>query len=135
MKRFLLLLAVVLFLGATGVYIDWHWARPLSPRGGRYFFHRLELAVPSFRQGDERWRADALGGVPANGTLGSAGCAVASAAMVFQFYGIDTDPQQLNWFLTATNGYTRKAGSIGTALPGGRRTAFGTLTKTCPLIT
>ncbi len=106
MKRFLLFLALVLLLGATGVYIDWHWARPLSPRGGRYFFHRVQLAVPSLRQGDERWRSDALGGVPANGTLGSAGCAVASAAMVFQFYGIATDPQQLNWFLTATDGYT-----------------------------
>lgn len=62
--------------------------------------------MPSFRQGDERWRADALGGVPANGTLGSAGCAVASTAMVFQSYGIITDPQQLNWFLSATGGYT-----------------------------
>jgi hypothetical protein len=26
--------------------------------------------------------------------------------MVFQFYGIKTDPQQLNWFLTANGGYT-----------------------------
>ena len=26
--------------------------------------------------------------------------------MVFKFYGIDTDPQQLNWFLTAVGGYT-----------------------------
>lgn len=108
MKRFFLLLVFVLVVGATGVYIDWHWARALSPRGGRPFFHRLELAVPSLRQGDERWRADSLGGVPANGTLGSAGCAVASAAMIFQFYGIATDPQQLNWFLTATDGYTRQ---------------------------
>lgn len=62
--------------------------------------------MPSFRQSDERWANDALGGVPRNGTLGSAGCAVASAAMVFQFYGINTDPQQLNWFLTAVGGYT-----------------------------
>jgi len=62
--------------------------------------------VPSFRQGDERWRENALGGVLENGTLGSAGCAVASAAMIFQSYGIDTDPQQLNWFLSAVGGYT-----------------------------
>ncbi|MDQ6768402.1 MAG: C39 family peptidase [Gemmatimonadota bacterium] len=64
--------------------------------------------MPSFRQGDEKWSDDALGGVPENGTLGSAGCAVASAAMVFQFYGIKVDPQQLNWFLTATDGYTEQ---------------------------
>jgi peptidase C39-like protein len=91
---------------ATGIYIDWNWKRPLSPRGGRYFFHRLEIAVPSFRQGDQRWREDPLGGMEENGTMGSAGCAVASAAMVFQSYGIKVDPQQLNWFLTDTSGYT-----------------------------
>jgi len=26
--------------------------------------------------------------------------------MIFQTYGIDTDPQRLNWFLTAVDGYT-----------------------------
>ena len=92
--------------GVTGVYIDWNWKRPLAPRGGRYFLHRLELPVPSFRQGDERWSEDALGGVEENGTMGSAGCAVASTAMVFQSYGIKVDPQELNWFLTDTEGYT-----------------------------
>ena len=43
-----------------------------------------------------------------NGTLGGEGCAVAAAAMVFKFYGIDVDPQQLNWFLTATGGFTEQ---------------------------
>ena len=100
------LLLVVLLSAVLAVYIDWTWKRPLSPRGGRYFFHRVELAVPSFRQGDERWRDDSLGGVADNGTLGGEGCAVAAIAMVFKFYGIDTDPQQLNWFLTAVDGYT-----------------------------
>ena len=51
-------------------------------------------------------RDDPLGGVPENGTLGGEGCAVAAAAMVFKFYGIDVDPQQLNWFLAATGGFT-----------------------------
>jgi hypothetical protein len=68
----------------------------------------VELPVPSFRQGDERWSDDPLGGVEENGTMGSAGCAVASAAMVFQSYGIKVDPQQLNWFLTDTGGYTEQ---------------------------
>ena len=106
LKRFILILVLALIAGATGIYIDWHWKRPLSPRGGRYFFHRVELPVPSFRQGDERWRDDPLGGVSENGTMGEAGCAVAAAAMVFESYGIETDPQQLNWFLTAVGGYT-----------------------------
>ncbi len=106
LKRFFAIVALVVLLGATGLYVDWIWKRPLSPRGGRYFFRRVELSVPSFRQGDEKWRDDPLGGVPENGTMGSAGCAVASAAMVFQSYGIDVDPQQLNWFLTGNGGYT-----------------------------
>jgi hypothetical protein len=105
---FVSLLALIVVIGAAGVYVDWTWKRKLWPRGGRYFFHRLELPVPSFRQGDERWSDDPLGGVEDNGTVGSAGCAVAAIAMVFKSYGIDTDPQQLNWFLTNVGGYTEQ---------------------------
>jgi hypothetical protein len=97
---------VLILIAGFGVYIDWTWKRKLSPWGGRYFFHRVELAVPSFRQSDEKWSDDPLGGIEANGTLGGEGCAVAAAAMVFKFYGIAIDPQQLNWFLTAADGYT-----------------------------
>lgn len=106
LKRALFILVLFGLAAVTGFYIDWHWKRPLSPRGGRYFFHRVEIPVPSFRQGDPRWSDDPLGGVAENGTLGSAGCAVASAAMIFQSYGIAVDPQQLNWFLTGVGGYT-----------------------------
>jgi hypothetical protein len=105
---FLLIASLLLLLvvGGVGVYIDWTWKRKLSPRGGRYFLHRVELAVPLFRQSDERWRDDPLAGIPANGTLGGEGCAATAVAMVFKFYGIDTDPQQLNWFLVSVDGYT-----------------------------
>jgi hypothetical protein len=108
LKRWLpfVILVLVVLVGAFAVHIDWTWKRKLSPRGGRYFFHRVELAVPSLHQAEEKWRDDPLGGIEANGTLGGEGCAVAAAAMVFKFYGIDTDPQQLNWFLTASDGYT-----------------------------
>jgi hypothetical protein len=40
---------LVLLIAALAVHIDWTWKRKLSPRGGHYFFHRAELAVPSFR--------------------------------------------------------------------------------------
>jgi hypothetical protein len=93
---------VILFLVA--IAIDWTWKRPIAPSGGRYFFHSVNLPVPQFRQSDERWHLDQLGW--SSGTLGTEGCAVASTAMLFSFYGIETDPQQLNWFLTATGGYT-----------------------------
>ena len=108
MKRWwpVIVFVAVLLVAAVALQIDWNWKRKLSPRGGRYFFHRLELAVPSFRQGDDKWRDDPLGGIEANGTVGGEGCAVASAAMIFKFYGIDVDPQQLNWFLTSADGYT-----------------------------
>src|SRR4029077_13572022 len=99
-------LVLLLLVGGLALQIDWRWKRKLSPWGGRYFFHRLELAVPSFRQGEEKWRDDPLGGVEANGTLGGEGWAVAAAAMVFKFYGVEIDPQQLNWFLTSVGGYT-----------------------------
>ena len=103
-----IIVLLVLLVGVLGIYIDWTWKRKLPPSGGRYFFHRVELAVPLFRQGDERWSDDPLGGIPDNGTLGGQGCAVAAAAMVLKFYGIDTDPQQLNWFLTSVDGYTER---------------------------
>jgi Peptidase_C39 like family len=99
---------LVLFVGGLALHIDWTRKRQLAPRGGHYFFHRVELAVPSFHQAEDKWRDDPLGGVPENGTLGGEGCAVAAAAMVFKFYGIDVDPQQLNWFLTAADGYTER---------------------------
>jgi Peptidase_C39 like family len=99
-------IVLLLFLAGAALYVDWTWKRKLSPRGGRFFFARVELRVPSFQQGDQKWRDDPLGGVEENGTLGGEGCAVASAAMVFKFYGIDVDPQQLNWFLAGVGGYT-----------------------------
>jgi hypothetical protein len=97
---------LLLIVAAVALQIDWTWKRKLSPRGGRYFFHRVELTIPSFRQSDDKWHDDPLGGIVENGTLGGEGCAVASAAMVFKFYGIDVDPQQLNWFLSEVGGYT-----------------------------
>ncbi len=108
MKRALLYIVplVTVLILATGVYVDWNWKRKIPPRGGRYFFHRLELPVPSFRQGDDKWADDPLGGVPDNGTIGGEGCAVAAVAMVFKFYGIDTNPQQLNWYCTVADGFT-----------------------------
>jgi hypothetical protein len=102
---------LVLFFSAFAAMIGYAhlqevWARKgrIEPSGGRYFFHRVELAVPSFRQGDDRWRHDPLG--PTRNTLGAEGCAVCSAAMVLASYGFDVDPQRLNRFLTAHGGFT-----------------------------
>jgi len=80
------------------------WPRPIPSQGGLYFPRRVELAVPSFAQGDPRWRRDLLGQTPA--TIHAEGCAVSSAAMVLASYGIDTDPGRLNRFLTQHGGFT-----------------------------
>src|SRR5438046_1844626 len=86
LKRYwpLLLSLALVVVAMTGVALDWTWKRPIAASGGRYFFHPVELAVPSFYQGDERWSDDPLGGVEENGTVGGQGCAVAAVAMLFQ---------------------------------------------------
>ena len=72
--------------------------------GGQFFASRVEIPVPAFAQDDPRWANVRIG--PSTDTLGDEGCAVTSAAMVAAFYGIKTDPQQLNAFLTRTGGFT-----------------------------
>ena len=89
---------------ASYVWEFWNQKQKIDASGGCYFFSRVEIPVPQFRQGDERWRGDLLG--PTQNTLGAEGCALASAAMVLASYGIDTDPKRLNAFLQAHEGYT-----------------------------
>jgi ABC-type bacteriocin/lantibiotic exporter with double-glycine peptidase domain len=72
--------------------------------GGEYFDRRVEIPVPVFAQDDPRWGNVRLG--PSTDTLGDQGCAVTSAAMVVAFYGVKTDPLQLNNFLTKAGGFS-----------------------------
>lgn len=108
LRQWLLLLLVFgTFAGLIRfAYLREEWAHKgkIEPSGGRYFFSRVELPVPSFRQGDDRWREDLLG--PTQNTIGAEGCAVSSAAMVLASYGFDVDPQRLNRFCTEHDGYT-----------------------------
>ena len=79
--------------------------RPLLPSGGLFFPCEVLIPGPHFLQSDPKWEGNPLG--PTEDTLGAAGCAVSSAAMVLAGYGADTDPARLNDFLTATqDGYT-----------------------------
>jgi hypothetical protein len=55
----------------------------------------VKLDVPMYNQEDETWSDDQLGDCE-NTTIGSAGCAISSIAMVFKYYGVDTDPQNMN---------------------------------------
>ena len=100
---FLLLFAA----GALLAFAGWYYytgTRKVPSSGGLYFFSRLVIPVQRFAQGDPRWGDDELGPTPS--TMGEAGCAVSSAAMVLAFYGQDIDPGRLNAFLSDSGGYT-----------------------------
>ena len=115
-RRVVVVVSVVLMVAATVAGVAWmvrdyrqkkEWSqlqKKLPASGGRYVSDRVVIEMPGFRQGDARWSGDRLG--PSDDTLGSAGCAVSSTAMVLAGYGVETDPQRLNDFLTANGGYT-----------------------------
>jgi hypothetical protein len=96
-----LLVAALLWFGVPSFF---NWKHVISSSGGLYFVHRAQIPVPVFTQDDPRWAFQLLG--PTYETIGQSGCAVTSAAMVLSAYGVDTDPQRLNDFLTANAGYT-----------------------------
>ena len=96
-----LLIALALYFGIPAFFA---WKHVISSSGGRYFLHRVVIPVPVFTQNDPRWTFELLG--PTFDTLGQSGCAVTSAAMVLSSYGVDTDPDRLNQYLTTHGGYT-----------------------------
>jgi hypothetical protein len=96
-----ILLAAAIYFGAPDFFA---WKHEISSSGGLYFVHRVVIPVPVFTQNDPRWTFQLLG--PTFDTIGQAGCAVTSAAMVLSAYGVDTDPDRLNQYLTAHAGYT-----------------------------
>lgn len=98
----LVLLAVI--VAAVTLMPPYVAKRKVAPSGGLYFVKRVELPVPLFSQGDPAWGEDPLG--PTDQTMGEAGCAVTSAAMVLRFYGVDADPGRLNAYCDAHEGYT-----------------------------
>jgi len=105
-RRLLLWFVGILFAAALyfGLPAFFAWKHVISSSGGRYFLHRVVIPVPVFTQDDPRWTFELLG--PTFDTMGQAGCAVTSAAMVLSAYGVDTDPDRLNQYLTTHGGYT-----------------------------
>lgn len=95
-----LIVAVLLYFGLPAFL---NWKHVISSSGGHYFLHRTVIPVEPFSQGDPRWADQLLGDTI--DTLGQQGCAVTSAAMVMHAYGVDTDPQRLNAYLTTHGGF------------------------------
>ena len=75
---------------------------PLSPARVRAE-GPMRLDVPFFRQIWEPWGKQNLGF--SNDVIENNGCALTSLAMVFKYYGVDTDPGRLNDWLKENNGY------------------------------
>jgi hypothetical protein len=96
-----LLLAAAIHFGVPAFLA---WKHTISSRGGRYFVNRVVIPIPVFTQNDPRWTFQLLG--PTDDTIGQAGCAITSAAMVLSAYGVDTDPDRLNQYLMTHGGYT-----------------------------
>jgi len=100
-----------LWLGAIAFMLLLHWSIPaffswkhvISSSGGRYFVHRTVIPVPPLQQNNPLWADQLLGNTI--DTIGQEGCAITSAAMVLRAYGVDTDPQRLNTYLTTHGGY------------------------------
>ena len=63
-----------------------------------------QIDVPLFGQRWEPWAGDQLGFCSSD-TIGSSGCAITSMAMVFKYYGVNTDPRDLNNWLKQNGGY------------------------------
>ena len=91
---------LVLYFGVPAFF---RWPHVISSWGGRYFIHRTVIPVPPLQQDDPLWSEQLLGNTIE--TLGQAGCAVTSAAMILRSYGVDTDPERLNVFLNNHSGY------------------------------
>ena len=96
-----LLIAAAIYFSVSAFFA---WKHVISSSGGHYFLHRVVIPVPVFTQDDPHWTLELLG--PTFETVGQAGCAVTSAAMVLSAYGVDTDPDRLNQYLTTHGGYT-----------------------------
>lgn len=116
------MIRAAILVGAALLALSLWWAagwierKPLEPSGGLWWPVRQTLEVPHFSQGDERWGGDFLG--PTQETLAEAGCAVAAAAMVLAFHGVDTDPGRLNDFLRRQpQGYTDRGWIYWEAAP------------------
>lgn len=63
----------------------------------------MRLDIPFFRQIWEPWGKQNLGF--SGDLIENSGCALTSLAMVFKYYGVDTDPARLNEWLKENNGY------------------------------
>ena len=79
--------------------------RKASRRAGRRGFGAIKWngsRVPHFFQGDERWKNIGLND---DDTIGSAGCAISSVAMMLRYFGRDVTPADVDAHMDRNGGY------------------------------
>ena len=100
------ILEVLVGLGVIALVL-WLWwqpaVKPVPAFGGSPMLVQLADGARYFQR-DPRWAGKPLGG--SADTVGSAGCAVTSAAMAMTNLGYAIDPGQLSGALTAKGGFT-----------------------------
>ncbi len=74
------------------------------------------MPVPCWGQCSSPWSGDQLG--TCNLTICDAGCAITSVAMIFKYYGVNTDPRIMNNYLKSHGGYAGGCSLYWTAPPG-----------------
>jgi len=74
--------------------VSYPWLREVPPP-----VERIILSVPFFSQQDPRWENKFLD--HSSASIGIYGCALTSLSMVLRYFGMDTDPNNLNDVLTA----------------------------------
>lgn len=81
------------------------WIMFIFALGASSAFADRQMDVPVFGQGQQgqSWANDQLGTCSLK--MKGWGCAVTSAAMVLKYYGLSTDPGELNSWLKGQNGY------------------------------
>jgi hypothetical protein len=121
------MLEVLAGLAVIGL-VFWLWLQPpakpvpaIPAFGGSPMAVQLADSARYFQR-DPRWTGQRLGG--SADTVGSAGCAVTSAAMAMTNLGYTIDPGQLSGALTAKGGFTEEGWVVWDAV---RRVSKGTL--------
>lgn len=105
-KKMLMLIPLILFLALGAGWYFWPSQEQLAASGGEYFEDPLVLNAPLFLQNDPRWAEDGIG--DSGSRMGAEGCAVASVAMLLNYYGVKADPKALNRYLSQNGGYTEQ---------------------------
>jgi hypothetical protein len=100
-------LSLLMVGGAAGFYL-WRSRGPAPGARARepVLPRNCIPGVPLYKQWDPRWGGDEV--APSGAKMSEIGCMVCCVAMLYDYYGFETDPKRLNDYLSRNGGYTRR---------------------------